>query len=66
MEINKLSLKKEIFDIIAFADIPKSPTMAFDHKIYTINEMKLYIYSNDHNEPHFHIKTPNYNYMVSL
>ncbi|MBP9195126.1 MAG: DUF4160 domain-containing protein [Saprospiraceae bacterium] len=31
-----------------------------------INNLKLYIYSNDHNPPHFHVKSPNFDAYFDL
>lgn len=66
MEIKNINIKKELFNILVFGDMPQNPTMAFDHRIFTINEMSLYVYPNDHNEPHFHIRTPNQTYRFTI
>jgi hypothetical protein len=35
----------------------KIPNLATKERVETINDMEVIIYSNDHNPPHFHVKS---------
>ena len=37
------------------------PNLAIKEQIARINDLEIKIYSNDHNPPHFHVTTKNYN-----
>ena len=52
------NIEKELFELLVRNFLP-SPTMAFDKGIDRIGNMKVFLYANDHNPPHFHIRYKN-------
>ena len=49
MGLDDISLEKHL----------KEPNTATKERVATIDDLQVIIYSNDHNPPHFHVRTKN-------